>query len=402
MRRTLAVLILCASAAVAAETPELRPLKGDPFKGDLVSVSDKQIVLRVNGKERAHPTEQTLTLRFQAAAPPRDAKFAEVVLVDRTLLRCADVAFKGKNATLTLLGGQTVTAPLTSLASVMKEAHDAKLVAAWKDLFADKKRSYDVVVRKSDGGNLNPLEGTFGDAAEDGTRIEFTPRGASDKARVLLERVHGLAFLRPPDPNLSPLSCKFQDERGNTVMARGVVLSGGKFVVTAQCGVKVEYDVSAAALLDYSGGKITHLADFELSRRKVADNKELTGLSSHVAWDTNLDGDGPMRIAGETFPRGLALHARSELTFDLDGEYREFRAVAGFDDRVSRATEAPVLLRIEGDGKELFSARVTRKSGRVPVALNVIDVNKLRVVVTSEIPLPLGCHLDLADAKVSK
>ncbi len=392
--------VLCASAALAAETPELRPLKGDKFKGELVGLSDKQIVLKVDGKDRVTPTEQTLQLEFAAVSPPRDVKYAEVELVDRSLLRCADVAFKGKEATLSLLSGQTVKVPLTAIGSVMKEAQDLKLVTDWKGLFAGKKRSYDAVVVKSEAGKLSTVEGTFGDATDDGKMIGFTPRGG-DKRELRLERIHGLLFLRPPDPNQPSLLCKFFDKQGSSVMARGVALEGDKVVATAQCGVRVAYDPAEVAKLDYSKGKLTYLSDVELARVKVTDNSEFTGVL-HFRRDKNLDGEGPIRVAGKTYPKGLALHAHCELTFDLEGEFREFKFVAGVDDRVGQASDGPTTLRVEADGKELLSLQVTRKDGGVEKTLNVIDVQKLKIVVTSDDVLGLGRHLDLADAKVSK
>ena len=42
-KRALLLAVLCASAALAAEPPELRPLKGEKIKGDLVRLTDKEI-----------------------------------------------------------------------------------------------------------------------------------------------------------------------------------------------------------------------------------------------------------------------------------------------------------------------------------------------------------------------
>ena len=53
------LVLFCASVALA-EQPELRPLKGDKVKGDLVEISDKAIVLQVNGKPVTTPLEGVL------------------------------------------------------------------------------------------------------------------------------------------------------------------------------------------------------------------------------------------------------------------------------------------------------------------------------------------------------
>ena len=51
------------------------------------------------------------------------------------------------------------------------------------------------------------------------------------------------------------------------------------------------------------------------------------------------------------------MHSRTEVTFDLEGEYREFKAVLGIDDNVTQGSEDPVIVRIEGDGKRAEDLR---------------------------------------------
>jgi hypothetical protein len=400
VQRALVVFLVCAAAALAADPPELQSLKGDKFKGDLVGLTDKEIVLKVGEKPVSTPTDQTLLLQFGPVANVKDAKYAEVELVDGSVLRCGAVSFKGKDATLTLLSGQTVKVPLTSIAYVMNEANDPKLAAQWKELFAGVKKTYDFVVRKGDTGALAKVEGTFFDAADDGKTIAFTPRGTSDKLPILLERVHGMVFLRPPDPNQPSLLCKLYDTQGSTLMAKSAVLKDGTLTVTTQCGVAVDYAVPLLAKLDYSKGKLTYLSEIELARVKVEGSSPL-GLTTFRR-DNNLDGTAPIQLGGKTYAKGLSMHHHCEVTIDLEGEYREFKAVVGVDDRITQGSDSPTVLKIEGDGKELLSLNVTRKDGAKPITLNIREVQKLRIVVTSDDILGLGSHLALGDAKVSK
>jgi hypothetical protein len=286
----------------------------------------------------------------------------------------------------------------------MKEAHDSKLVAAWKDLFAGKRRSFDTVVVKSSSGSLNQLEGTFYDATDDGKRIEFVAKGSETKARLVLDNIHGLSFLRPPDPNLPSLRCKLLDTQGSTLLTCSVVLKDGKFLVATPCGVKAEYAAALVARLDYSKGKLTYLSDIDPARVKVVETSPLGEVHRlhHFRRDRNLDGEALIQIAGKTYAKGLALHAYCEVTFDLDGEYREFLAIAGVDERVGQGSDGVTILRIEGDGKELLNLPLKRKDGARPIILNIREVQKLRIIVASDDVLNLGRHLDLAEARVSK
>jgi hypothetical protein len=70
------------------------------------------------------------------------------------------------------------------------------------------------------------------------------------------------------------------------------------------------------------------------------------------------------------------------------------------DDLVGGDSQAVV--RIEGDGRELFAGVVSRKDRPRPLNLDIQGVKQLRIVVGSQGLLDLGDHVDLADAKVSK
>jgi hypothetical protein len=150
------------------------------------------------------------------------------------------------------------------------------------------------------------------------------------------------------------------------------------------------------ARLDFSQGKLTYLSDVEPV--KVVETSTLERVD-HYRRDKNLD-DGPIRLAGKQYPKGLALHAYAELVYDIGGQYKEFKTVLGVDDQVGGNSNVKVT--VEGDGKELFTAEVRRKAEPRPVTIDVRNVKLLRIVVSSANLLDLGDHVDLADAKVSK
>jgi hypothetical protein len=151
--------------------------------------------------------------------------------------------------------------------------------------------------------------------------------------------------------------------------------------------------------LDFSKGKLAYLSDIEPSKILLSQDEERL---SAFRKDTNLDG-GPLRINGITYAKGLAMLATTDLEFDLKGEYREFKAIAGFDDLVG-GIEGSVILEIEGDGKQLVKLELTRKDKKRDNAinLNIKDVQRLRIVVRSSNPLEFGKHLDLANAQINK
>ena len=68
--------------------------------------------------------------------------------------------------------------------------------------------------------------------------------------------------------------------------------------------------------------------------------------------DVNLLGE-PLKINGQGFDRGLAVHSRCVLTYDLGRRYSKFEALVGFDD-ASRG-KGRVDCRVFADGKEIYA-----------------------------------------------
>src|SRR5262249_23553681 len=152
--------------------------------------------------------------------------------------------------------------------------------------------------------------------------------------------------------------------------------------------------------IDYSPGNLAYLSELEPSKVVETSTEERV---EHYRRDLNLDNQ-PLRLKGQTYPRGLALHSYTELEYDLKGEFLEFKAVAGIDDAVP-GIDAPVALLIEADGVKLLEATFSRKDKERarPISVNVKDRQKLRIVVSPAGDLlDLGKHLNLCDAKVTK
>src|SRR5262249_19673098 len=153
---------------------ELVTLKNEVLKGELVSVTDKEIVFQKTGGDRVtfSPKEVLrVDLGPEGKVPP-DAKYADVELNDSTVLKCLDVAFKGPNAELTLLlGSQKVVVPIKAISNVLFNSHVEATRKEWTERL-QRKRLKDAVGKLNDGA-INVIEGTLGEGSEDGKNIEF-------------------------------------------------------------------------------------------------------------------------------------------------------------------------------------------------------------------------------------
>lgn len=404
VRRTLMAFVLVTSVVAAADLRIQKDGAVETISGDLVSLDDKNIVLKKGADEITVPIDQVLTLDLKPDDKlfPRDAKYTTVELTDGSMFQCAKVSFKGKEAHLTLVAGQEVKVPLAVISYWIGDAHDAKVVQQVQTEFlGPKRRGRDVLIARSADGRINGLEGTLGAADDKGETFEFALTGSDVKRQVAVTKAQGMVFVRTPDPNMQPPVCKLTDNHRNVVMASTLALGPAGLAITTPAGARIEYAPALVSRLDYSKGKLTYLSD--LSPIEVVETNNLDRVE-HYRKDQSLEGEKiTLRLpeGEQKYDKGLSLHAYTALTYRLDGDYQFFSAVIGVDDTVG-GSDGPVLIRIEGDGKEIKTYTITRKDKAVPLRLPVRDVFRLKVVVASGDLLDLGKHVSLADAKLSK
>ncbi len=301
------------------------------------------------------------------------------------------MAWKGNDVELTLISGASVKVPLNYISWLVQDAHNPALRKKFDDMLAQKSKRDRIIILRE--GELNALEGTLGDIDAKGLNIQFRRDGA-DAIGVLLTRLHGLIFYRTQLAAETPL-CHVHDIDGNTLSAVRIAYGDDKqLVITTGFGETVSLRREVLARLDFNNGKLTYLSDLEPT--KVVERSGI-GLVTPYRKDMNLDGE-PI-LLDKQYAKGLSLHAHTELSYNLGGKYKEFKARLGADGRTGTETQA--LVTIYCDGEKVFNETVSVQTQK-EVALNVKDVQVLRIVVSSRNLLDLHDHATLADARVSQ
>lgn len=373
---------------------DVQTLSGKKLSGDMVGLDKQAIVLKTSSGEVRHPLADVLQIDLPSPEVPPKSGWFDVELSDGSVLHCSQVLLKGKSAELTVLPDLPLTVPLSAVFSILRDAHDPAVKALWQKFLPTRGRLDTVVV--TSGDKFDGLGGTFGDGTPAGDGIEFTLSGG-EKLTPRLSKVAGLVLVQKPDANAPPILCKVTDAGRSLLIAADLALSEQGLTVTTVAGVKATYpSATKVTKLDFSKGKLTYLSDLAPSS---VDETSTEDSVFHYRRDVNLEG-GPLRMAGEIYPKGLALHSRTVLTYDIGGDYRELRAVLGVDEGV--VTDGRVVVTIDGDGRELFKAEIGRKDPPRPLAVDVKGVQKLRLTVKSAGLLDLGAQANLGDAKVSK
>jgi hypothetical protein len=387
--RVLAVSLLLAPLLTAAE---LNTLKGQKLTGDLVSADDQVIVIKTANGLVSTPVMEALQLTLSPATAKMPDKYIDVELIDGSLFHCSAFTFKGKTIVLTVLPGIARSIPMEKVAYILTDAQDEKTRKEWDAIFTDRGRRDRFFLRKNE--RLDGLEGTFGDASQDGKTIAFDLTDGS-RRNLPLDRLAALLFNNRLEGNIPPTACKVVDSYQNLVVANKAALKDGKLTLLTVAQVTVEYpSLETLAMLDYSKDKVVFLSDMKLGEENVFGDTEVTYNK-----DKNLDNQ-TITLEGLPYAKGLVIHAGLNLKADLGGEYKDFKAILGFDPFCAPVSNVKVIF--EGDGRQLYSAEVRAKERPQPITLDVKKVRSLKITVVPSEGLFIGRQVTLADAKVSK
>jgi hypothetical protein len=233
--------------------------------------------------------------------------------------------------------------------------------------------SEDLLLAQTKKGEVIAISGVV--EQTQGGRLHFSYQGRS---RTLpLEQVEGLILaFRPDAPQPDQLRPTFTLTSGVVVSGKWQSLNTEIWKIQAPWGQDVNLPAPAVQEARFRGGKMTYLSD--LTPSKV---EEQPYFGHRLPWrrDVNLQGE-PLKMNGRTYERGLAVHSRCILTFDLNGRYSKFEALVGFDDAAKSLGR--VDCRVYADGKALYANRDLRADGpSAKLDLPVAGAQQLRLHV---------------------
>jgi len=231
----------------------------------------------------------------------------------------------------------------------------------------------DLLLARSKDGEVVAIAGVVEGVKDN--KLTFNYQG---RARALpMKQVEGLILAARPGP--APPS----EVRPTFSMAGGIALSGRWTAIEAATwrvetpwGQVVKLPAAEVRGVRVRGGRMAYLSDLEPSK---VEEVPYFGRRSPYRKDVNLDGD-PLRLDGQVVAKGLAVHSRSSLTYDLDRRYATFEALVGFDD--SALKKGRVACRVLADGKEIYANPDLRADAPpVRLSLPVAGADQLRLVV---------------------
>lgn len=406
--RTIGILLLLLSAAAAGQTTASAPatapaavrvtvltVEGDAPAGELLAMDADGARLRVDGRERSVPIAEILEVRLAAEVPgPVSAPAGGAVIT--TLRGCRlpgrDLRFGegGLRLATELLG--EVRLPVDRLHAVLLPSGDAsaeRLAEALPGLSLPV-RAQDYLVVRSDSGEYIPLGGVV-QAIADG---QITFRYDGQDRPVELSRVAIIRFAQTAAP---PPAAKGHvvGRQGERVAFDGIAFDGTRWRLAGSAAGDVAVPADAPAAVVLRNDNLVFLSELEpASVEQAATFDAIFPLRRDRA-----AAGGPLQLGGRTYARGLGLHSRCLVRYDLGGQYRLLTATVGIDDAARPRGDAT--LSVIGDGRTLLEpVRLTGADEPRPVRLDVAGVQTLTITVDFGAAMDVGDHVDLADAKL--
>lgn len=261
-----------------------------------------------------------------------------------------------------------------------------------------------------------------------------TPMGG--KTMTLLDqdgklRVEGVYFFGPASAG-APANCRIKGIDGITSI-HGTILGADETVARLQTPYAKVFLVrlASAAELWLVGGNAVYLSD--LTPVKVTEESPWGKADDPwvMIWHYKKDANCrkmPLSVGGKTYKRGLGVHTKCELSFQIPEGYLFFECLAGIDDRVAaKAKEITAFavsdVRFLVDGKVLFEKRVSGAEAPVSVKVDLRGGKILTLVADygekaklkidekgeespdapeREVPIDFGDWVNFVEARFSK
>ncbi|QDT17312.1 NPCBM/NEW2 domain-containing protein [Alienimonas californiensis] len=383
-----------AAAAVEAEV-EAALLDGPSVTGALIGLADERLRLSTADGERELPFADLAELRF---APPETAPPAPesaVRLVDGSTLPVSTVTLSDGRLNADVPGLDAMSLPGQSVRAIRFRPLAGADAERWEELATSNPDGDLVVVRR--GERLDKLDGSVGGVGAEtvsfllnGSEVPL-PRGRANFIGIVFGRA---AAESKPTAVVRP-------HVGGALRASKLALTDdGSLEITLTGGGTLTAPLTGVASIDFAAGSVTPLADLPTR----APSETTAGWADEpwpVGRNRNLEGE-PIRIAGRPFDRGLTLHAPAALEWRLPKDTARLRAVAGIEDARRALGVGEVDLTIAGDGRELFTRRLTHTDDPLELDVDVTGVRVLTITVGVGDDPFAGDHLALGNARLTQ
>ncbi len=137
---------------------------------------------------------------------------------------------------------------------------------------------------------------------------------------------------------------------GDLLQANSPRLDGEELRFGSSIGRELKVGRSLLYELYASGGSVVHLSDLKPAKAKQI--PQFDAIFPHRT-DSSVAG-GMLRVGSRSYQKGLGVHSKSVIEYDLSGGYSLFLAEIGIDEEVGN--RGSVVFKVLVDGKQVFES----------------------------------------------
>jgi len=228
--------------------------------------------------------------------------------------------------------------------------------------------------------------------------FEYKSEDETRKAEGNLAKIVGLSFeidAKPAGYGARPY-VKIHGVSGEVVT--GEIIAAGEGVVTLKTDlvtrsreknpepVQFEIPVARIAHVEFYNGSFEFLSDFPAGKIVSLEHGEFVAVGTTRSplffWQRDhsaLAMRPPLNLGGKVYRKGIGCHSYSKLTFNIGGNYSQFKSLVGIDDEAPDG--ADVDIEIQCDGVTRYAKKGLKNRDVEKIDIDIKDVKQLTLIV---------------------
>lgn len=386
-----ALAIGIAQTAVGATPPsadQVSKIDGTSLSGQIVGIDAEGGVRLADSTIPLRLDELSVIERPAAKpAPAGEQATCVVELLGGGRLLGQEVTIRNQKCHLRSAEAEPLVIPVEMIAAIrlQPQAKDRGMEAA----LAQANREVDRIFVQANGV-VQAIDGLV--ESLDAQEIAFEWQGKIRKVPRQSLQVIVLAVVGKPS----------QFDKNVQVTFQSGALVGGRIVTLADSKLTMEIAPKVQAIFHWL--KVSKVVVRSSRLAYLSDLDPVEALDEPIAtfampWQRNKSVSGkPLTMAGRTYDRGLGVHARNRLRYELGGRFDEFSATIGLD--AAAAGRGDCIFIVQADGREIHRQRVRGPEPPRDIKLDVRGAQQLTLIVDPGEDLDLADHADWANARL--
>ena len=393
-------LFAAAGRGADKSLPKIVLVDGESFLGRLVAITDQKTGESVavfslpDGGEKKVPLQDLWQIKFSSHKQIMNNPHRVIISFSNGgILSAHDVILKNGKVSFTsnLTGKTTADVSLIDTIYFLHSGGRARDVKDRVEQMGPLSPTEDYLVAENERGEWIPVPGVLKEIRSD--RIVFR-YGQADRT-VGLDYVHMIRLARIARNKITPAG-EIIGKDGSILPFHSLQFKQGKMAISCEKMQTELVRLGELAEIRFRSNRFVYLSD--LTPVKV-DQAGLFDITFPFRQDRSSAG-GPLKLSGTIYKKGLGLHSRCSVTYELKEDFRLFVALAGIDDSTDGKGNAE--LRILADGKDIVKPIILTAGVKpIPLRCNIQGVKRLTILVDfGPDHLDVGDHVDLVEARL--